>query len=345
MGKRIATIGVVISLVVFLTSAAIAAQDGGYDLTSELWAKAVLKTSAKDVTLVWEEVGTDITSSGATVVSGYFYADPVDFAYGSQFNPELFVKVFIDPSGWCNMAFNHVTVDNVAIYSAHNYNGSAHQTGTATLNNRLVEHTYTGVYNSNGKDTFRFYDANELQPDFNAAFDLTGSSNRGDRFNGKISISTSSLVYDSGKTVLPQDMLIQFQNIDTGAFVSEIGTTFIDYNSQEPIYMQMNPSGLVWTPTFIPHLPETIDIGDFGYLPSYSCSDGHTMSGTWQLEDAGNNLAYLVQIYTTKIAQFEESTSKITRTIDKSGAVLAISIEYYYPNSGVLIKLSGSRSN
>lgn len=122
-----------------------AAQDVGYSVTSELWAKAVFKTPGGDVTLVWSEVGSDTTPSGARVVSGYFYADPNDYAYGSQYNPEVFVKIYIDPSGWCNMAFNHVTVDNVVVYSAHNYSGSANQTGTAALTNRLVEHQYNGV--------------------------------------------------------------------------------------------------------------------------------------------------------------------------------------------------------
>jgi hypothetical protein len=132
--------------------AGMAAQDIGYSITSELWAKAVLQTESKAVTLVWEEVGTDTTPSGATVVSGYFYADPNDFAYGSEYNPEIFVKVYIDANGWCNMAFNHVTVDNVAIYSAHNYAGSAQKSGTATLSSRLVEHQYTGVGTQTGSN-------------------------------------------------------------------------------------------------------------------------------------------------------------------------------------------------
>jgi hypothetical protein len=76
------------------------------------------------------------------VVSGYFYADPNDFAYGSQYNPEVFVKVYIAPDGWCNMAFNHVTVDPVVVSSALNYSGAAQQTSTATTSSRLVEHTY-----------------------------------------------------------------------------------------------------------------------------------------------------------------------------------------------------------
>lgn len=117
----------------------------GYNVTSELWAKAVLQVPGSPVTLVWREVGSDTTPSGDKVVSGYFYADPNDFAFGSVFNPELFVKIYIASSGWSNMAFNHVTVDDVTVFSAHNYNGAADKTGTATLNSRLVEHQYDGV--------------------------------------------------------------------------------------------------------------------------------------------------------------------------------------------------------
>ena len=123
-----------------------ASADGpGYTLGSDLWSKAVLQVEGNPVTLIWKEVGTDTTPRGAKVISGYFYADPAAFAYGSQYNPEVFVKVYIDPSGWTNMAFNHVTVDPVAIDSAHQYAGAADQSGTVTLSGRLLEHSYTGV--------------------------------------------------------------------------------------------------------------------------------------------------------------------------------------------------------
>ena len=123
----------------------LSAQDGGYNVTSELWTKAVLQVPGNPVTLVWKEVGSDTTPSGDKVVSGYFYADPNDFAYGSIYNPEIFVKIYIAKNGWCNMAFNHVTVDDVMVYSAHNYDGAADKTGSVTLNSRLDEHQYDGV--------------------------------------------------------------------------------------------------------------------------------------------------------------------------------------------------------
>ena len=145
MVNRSIIIGLLLSFVVsitFMASTLLAAQDGGYNVASELWAKAILKTPTTDVTLIWREVGSDTTPSGDTVVSGYFYADPNDFAYGSQYNPELFVKIYIATNGWCNIAFNHVTVDDVTVSSAHNYNGAADMTGSVTLNDRLEEHQY-----------------------------------------------------------------------------------------------------------------------------------------------------------------------------------------------------------
>jgi hypothetical protein len=127
--------------------------DGGYALTSGLWGKAVLQPSIGPVTLIWKEVGTDFTPSGDKVVSGYFYADPGDFAYGSEFNPEVFVKIYIAKNGWCNIAFNHVTVDDVGISSAHHYAGTASLSGTASLTSRLLEHQYSGVELGNDHDT------------------------------------------------------------------------------------------------------------------------------------------------------------------------------------------------
>ena len=132
-------------LVLCISSISFAGQDGGYDITSALWAKAVLQVTGNPVTLVWKEVGTDITPSGDQVISGYFYADPSDFAFGSQYNPEVFVKIYIATNGWCNLAFNHVTVDDVIVSSSHNYNGTQDQSGSISLSNRLLEHEYTGV--------------------------------------------------------------------------------------------------------------------------------------------------------------------------------------------------------
>lgn len=148
MKNRVSIILVLLQLVLIFSafqSVGYAAQNDGNDLTSSLWARAVLEVPGNPVTLVWNMVGADITPSGDQVISGYFYADPNDFAYGSLYNPELFVKIYIATNGWCNIAFNHVTVDPVTVYSAHDYVGTAQQTGSVTLGNRLLEHKYNGI--------------------------------------------------------------------------------------------------------------------------------------------------------------------------------------------------------
>ena len=119
--------------------------DGGCRLTDHLWAKAVFQTPGGDLTLAWRLLGADLTPGGAQVLSGYFYAEPEQFAYGSPSNPEIFVKIYIAPNGWCNIAFNHVTVDSVMVSSALDYAGTPNQTGCATLSQRLVQHQYDGV--------------------------------------------------------------------------------------------------------------------------------------------------------------------------------------------------------
>ena len=147
MKKRILSTILLFSLCVPLTFnlSHASTQAGGYTIISSLWAKAVLKTATGNFTLIWQATGNDMTPSGDQVVSGYFYADPKDFAYGSQYNPEAFVKVYVASNGWANIAFNHVTVDEIDVLSANNFTGQADQSGVADLNNRLVEHQYTDV--------------------------------------------------------------------------------------------------------------------------------------------------------------------------------------------------------
>ena len=119
--------------------------DGGYTVAANLWLKAVFQPASGAITLKWFQTGTDTTPSGDTVVSGYFYADPGDFAYGSMYNPEAFVKIYISTSGWANIVFNHVTVDPIDVYSAHGYDGTPQQSATITLEAVKVNHSYTGV--------------------------------------------------------------------------------------------------------------------------------------------------------------------------------------------------------
>lgn len=119
------------------------ASAGFYSVGGNLWIKAVLKpTWTNHVTLKWIRGGEDTSAAGDTTIWGYMYADPNDFPYGSQGNPEAFVKIYLAKNGWKNIAFNHVTVDDVDIFSALNYDGTPDQQGTITLKERVAAHEY-----------------------------------------------------------------------------------------------------------------------------------------------------------------------------------------------------------
>lgn len=121
-------------------------RDSGYGATKDLWIKAVLKPAwTSHVTLRWQKGGEDVSPAGATTVWGYLYADPADFPYGSESNPEVFVKIYKAENGWQNIAFNHVTVDDVDVFSALSYDGKVDQQGTISIKNRIAPHPYDPI--------------------------------------------------------------------------------------------------------------------------------------------------------------------------------------------------------
>ncbi|MBE9546774.1 MAG: hypothetical protein IMF10_04650, partial [Proteobacteria bacterium] len=83
----------------------------GYMVTSDLWIRAVINTEEKGpIEAVWQKGGEDTTSRGDRVIWGHFYASPSDVTWGSQDNPDLFVKIWFDVSGRVDVNYFHVSV-------------------------------------------------------------------------------------------------------------------------------------------------------------------------------------------------------------------------------------------
>ena len=91
---------------------------------------------------VWRLGGQDTTSRGDQVVWGYFYADPNVMSWGSQDNPDLFVKIWFDVTGPVYVDFFHVSVPDIEVYSGVSGTGGYENSGTTILTNRFVEHAY-----------------------------------------------------------------------------------------------------------------------------------------------------------------------------------------------------------
>jgi PKD repeat protein len=115
----------------------------GFLVTSDLWIRAAIHTEEKGpIEAVWQKGGEDVTSRGDEVIWGHFYASPEDVSWGSQNNPELFVKIWFDISGRVDVNYFHVSVPDIEVYSAYPYEGSSDVQNTTTMSTRYVRQYY-----------------------------------------------------------------------------------------------------------------------------------------------------------------------------------------------------------
>ena len=115
----------------------------GCMVTSDLWIRAVINTEEKgDIEAVWKKGGEDTTSRGDRVIWGHFYASPSDVTWGSENNPDLFVKIWFDVSGRVDVNFFHVSVPKIEVYSDYPYDGTVDEYGTTTMSRRYIRQYY-----------------------------------------------------------------------------------------------------------------------------------------------------------------------------------------------------------
>ena len=90
---------------------------------------------------VWRNGGSDTTASGDQVAWGYFYADPKDVEWGSEQNPEVYVKFWYDKAGnRIDVNFFHVSAPNISVYSGRS--GSYNGTTVITQQERYTQHQH-----------------------------------------------------------------------------------------------------------------------------------------------------------------------------------------------------------
>ncbi|MEA3478488.1 MAG: hypothetical protein U9R60_09950 [Bacteroidota bacterium] len=131
----------VIMLLSLMISSSVFAE--GYLVTSDLWIKAVINTVEKGpVDAVWQKGGEDTTSRGDRVIWGHFYANSSDVTWGSENNPDLFVKIWFDVSGRVDVNFFHVSVPDIVVYSDYPYDGNPDEHGTTTMSRRYIRQYY-----------------------------------------------------------------------------------------------------------------------------------------------------------------------------------------------------------
>jgi hypothetical protein len=142
--KRFKLLFVIFTL--FLASASISF-GSSYPVTSDLTIRTVINTVEKGaIDAVWKKGGEETTSAGDKVIWGFFYASPSDVTWGSENNPDLYVKIWFDHGGRIDVNFFHVSVPDIDVYSEYSGSSTSNKNSKATMENRYYRHEY----NSNG---------------------------------------------------------------------------------------------------------------------------------------------------------------------------------------------------
>jgi len=123
----------------FVNSIALA--ESGSFITPEVWINAEINTVEKGIIdAVWRKGGESTTERGDKVIWGYFYANPNDVTWGSEDNPDLFVKAWFDVSGRIDVNYFHVSVPDIHVSSIKDAGEILY--ATATLDQRYVRHSF-----------------------------------------------------------------------------------------------------------------------------------------------------------------------------------------------------------
>ncbi len=113
-----------------------------YSAIGGLGISAAINTVGGPINAVWKKGGDALTAGGHQVLWGHFYADPSDVSWGSENNPDLFVKVWFDAGGRIDVNFFHVSVPDIEVYSDYPGDGSYDEKGTTVMADRYIRHEY-----------------------------------------------------------------------------------------------------------------------------------------------------------------------------------------------------------
>lgn len=117
--------------------------DKGYAVDSDIRIRAVIHTVEKGpIEAIWKKGGEDMTDRGDEVIWGYFYASPDEVSWGSEENPDLFVKIWFDADGRTDVNYFHVSVPEIDVCSDYLRDNNGIAMGTATMETRYIRQYY-----------------------------------------------------------------------------------------------------------------------------------------------------------------------------------------------------------
>lgn len=104
---------------------------------------AIIRSIEKgEIDALWRQGGVSTTTGGHQVAWGIFYADPYIVNWGSEQNPDMFVKIWFDATGRVDVNFFHVSVPDIEVYSDFPNDRAYDREGCATITDRYVRYVY-----------------------------------------------------------------------------------------------------------------------------------------------------------------------------------------------------------
>ena len=171
----------------------------------------------------------------------------------------------------------------------------------------------------------------------------TGTDNNGGTYTGVLSEQTQTESVFLGQAAIPVLSQLQFTNTGTGASVTGISTTYFSTSVTDRRFLGTSDSTTTTVTANTTPIPQTVKIGDFGNIGTYTDNAGNVTTVTFRIDDGGNGNGKAVVIQTER-DQFGAlvSTETTESIIDPSGNTLSETIIIFFNDLGVTVTLNGS---
>lgn len=171
----------------------------------------------------------------------------------------------------------------------------------------------------------------------------TGTDTAGGTFTAVFSDQTQAQTTFLGGPAIPILGQLQLTNTATGAFVSNTGTSYASTSAVDRRYLGYSDSTTTTVSATTSVLPETVKIGDFGNIGTYTDNVGDVDVQSWRVDDGGSGRAKLVNL-SNETDQFGilQISSTETDLIDTGGNVISQVVEVFFATLGVTLTLNCS---
>jgi len=172
----------------------------------------------------------------------------------------------------------------------------------------------------------------------------TGNDSAGGVYTATFSTQVQAQAIFLGQDAIPMLGQLQLNNTANGAFVSVVATTYYTTTAADRRYLGVDiPSGTSTVSATTTAVPQTVKIGDFGIIGTYTDNAGNDDERSWRVDDGFNGRAKLVTLSTT-IDQFGDLVNSTISTslIDTNGNSISQTLVIFYADTGITLTLNSN---